>query len=419
VPTFESSHLIIDLATLCAVTGFVTVTGGLLLLFAWAQNRNVPALAFWGSGYLVGSVGAVLLTLHDSVPDAWSVAGANALMCCAYGLMWGGARCFEGRNVRPPLVLAGAAVWLAACPLANFYDSPQARVDLISLILAVYVLLGAREIWHARDRELISRWPTLVLLVIHAGFLLARIPLAGVMMAAAAGGKSHSTIVLVMAFEALFTIFSLAFLRVSMAKERAELEQRKTALTDSLTGIANRRAFFEFGEPLLQWTLADRRPAALLLFDLDRFKEVNDAGGHPYGDRVLRVFTDLVTVAMRPGDLFARIGGEEFACLLPDASMAESLQFAERVRCEIAAMPFPGLAAPVTVSVGVAMASEPARNLLTLLATADRALYRAKAGGRNCVAPAPLILVETNDGDAARPASTVGLASAVVAPMAG
>ena len=91
-----------------------------------------------------------------------------------------------------------------------------------------------------------------------------------------------------MAFEALFAAFCLPFLRVAMSKERAELAQRKAALTDSLTGIANRRAFFDLGGPLLEWAVADRRPAALLLFDLDRFKEVNDTAGHQAGDRVLK-----------------------------------------------------------------------------------------------------------------------------------
>jgi Diguanylate cyclase, GGDEF domain len=135
--------------------------------------------------------------------------------------------------------------------------------------------VSARELCHARDRELISRWPTLALVVTHAGFLLARIPFASVVASSAAAGQPHSAVVLVMAAEALFVNFCLPFLRVAMSKERAELEQRRVALTDSLTGVANRRAFFDLGERLLARTIADRRPAALLLFDLDRFKEVN------------------------------------------------------------------------------------------------------------------------------------------------
>jgi diguanylate cyclase (GGDEF)-like protein len=419
VSAFQISKFVIDLPTLCAVTFFIAVTAGLLLLFSWLQNRRVPALALWGLGYLLGAAAAVLLALRGLVPSEWSICGASALLCCAYGVMWGGARCFEGRPVRAPLIFAGAAIWLGACQFDSFYASEAARMELVSAILATYTLLGAREVWHAHDRELISRWPTLALLLLHAGFLSARIHFAGELTFPPLGDGPHRVAVFIMAFEALFTAFCLAFLRVNMSKERAELEQRKAALTDALTGVANRRAFFDLGEPLLARTFAERHSAALVLFDLDRFKEVNDTAGHQAGDGVLRAFSDLVASSMRPGDLFGRLGGEEFACLLPNASMAQALQACERIRREFAAMRFACLATNATVSVGVAMASEADRDLQALLATADRALYRAKAEGRNRVAPAPLVLVDTGGREAARRTAEIGRPAAVVAPMAG
>ena len=415
VPIFASSNFLLNLPTLCAVTAFVTVTGGMLLLLAWLQNRSEPALGLWGLGYLIGSAGAALLALGEAIPHALAVCGGNALICGAYGTMWAGARSFEGRRVRIPLIFVGAAVWIAACQFADVYRSNEARALLASLIFAAYVLLGARELWHARDRELISRWPTLALLVTHAGFLFARIPYLTALPLVALADQPHGGGALVMAFEALFVAFCLPFLRVSMAKERAELQQRKAALTDTLTGIGNRRAFFEFGAPLLERTIADRRPAALLLFDLDRFKEVNDTAGHQAGDRVLQLFTQLVAKALRPGDLFARLGGEEFACLLPDLPMAPALQLAERARSAFAARPLADLAIRTTVSVGVAMANETGRNLSALLANADRALYRAKAEGRNRVAPAPPVLVNAAGYEFVLDAT----ASAIAAPMAG
>ncbi len=416
------SNFAVDLPTLCAVSGFVVVIGGLLLLFSWVQNRSVPALALWGLGYLLGAIGAALLATRGLMPNAWSIGGAVAFLCCAYGVMWGGARSFEGRPVRAYGIFAGAAIWVGACQSGGFYQSEQARVVLASAILATYALLSAREVWHARDKELISRWPTLALLILHAGFLLGRIPLAGAVTFPPLRGGPHATLMSIMALEGLFTAFCLAFLRVNMSKERAELEQRKAALTDALTGIANRRAFFDRGEPLLDRSMADRRPAALLLFDLDRFKEVNDTAGHQAGDGVLKAFSDLVAGAMRPADLFGRLGGEEFACLLVNTSMAEALQVAERVRRDFAAMGLPTLESKTTVSIGVAMANEMAneagRNLQALLATADRALYRAKAEGRNRVAPAPLVLVETSGIDATRQLTETGR-TAIAVPMAG
>jgi len=401
MPTIAAANFTLDLPTLFAVTVFISVIGGFLLLFTWLQNRNTPALALWGAGYLVGAASAAVLASPGLMPNAWSVCAANALLCGAYGLLWGGARCFEGRRVRISLVVAGAVIWIAAFQIEGFAQSLQARIGLVSAITATYVLFAAYELWHARDRDLLSRWPTLVVIVTHAGFLLARIPFAPAL-AAAVTGQPRGAVVTVMAFEALFTAFCIPFLRVAMSKERAELEQRNAALTDSLTGIANRRAFFDRGGPLLEWAMADRRPAALLLFDLDQFKEVNDTAGHQAGDRVLQAFSELIAASMRPGDLFGRLGGEEFACLLANSSMTHALATAERLRREFAAMRLPDLDVNPTVSVGVAMASEAGKSLPALLAIADRALYRAKADGRNRVAPAPLVLVDTIDREAAR-----------------
>ena len=161
-----------------------------------------------------------------------------------------------------------------------------------------------------------------------------------------------------------------------------------------------------------------RRTAALVLFDIDRFKEVNDTAGHQAGDAVLKAFAELVTASLRPGDLFGRLGGEEFACLLPKTSMAQALQLAEHIRSAFAGLPFPYLDGRVTVSVGLAMSGEMTNEiagkivsgsdseLQVLLAAADRALYRAKADGRNRVARTPLVLVETTD-TARRPTHSV------------
>src|SRR5262249_19674976 len=160
------------------------------------------------------------------------------------------------------------------------------------------------------------------------------------------------------------------------------------ALIDPLTGVANRRAFFDRGDPLLDRVITERQPAALLLFDLDRFKQVNDTSGHQAGDRLLKAFADIAAAWMRPGDLFGRLGGEEFAGLLVTPSLAQALQTAERVRREFEGITSPCPPAAATVSIGVAMASDAGWNLHALLAAADRALYRAKAKGRNRVEPA-------------------------------
>jgi diguanylate cyclase (GGDEF)-like protein len=199
-------------------------------------------------------------------------------------------------------------------------------------------------------------------------------------------------------FEILFHTLCMSVVLVNMAKERAELRQRRASQIDPLTGVANRRAFFERGEQLLAQLALERRSAAFVLFDLDRFKDINDNFGHQFGDLVLLRFCEVTKSLLRPCDLFGRLGGEEFGCVLPDMTFAEALRTAERVRAAVAAAPILFDAMPVmaTVSAGLAASSQADQGLGELFATADRALYRAKAKGRNRVETgrAPLRVLE-------------------------
>ena len=128
-----------------------------------------------------------------------------------------------------------------------------------------------------------------------------------------------------------------------------------------------------------------RKHAVLMMLDIDRFKSINDTFGHHAGDQVLITFCRVATGALRVGDLFGRIGGEEFAALLPDASLEEGLEVAERIRANFEAEPLTfGISTfAATVSVGVACTRDQSRDLSTLIVAADRGLYRAKRNGRN------------------------------------
>ena len=153
MPEFARSSFIVDLPTLCLVSVFLTATAGALLLFAWVQNRREGALALWGIGYLFGSVGVGLLGAGGSFPGNGSNVVASALICCAYGVMWAGARTFEARKVPVTLVFAGAALWIALCQWRVFAATEPVRLIVLSAILASYVMLGAREVWRGPPRQ--------------------------------------------------------------------------------------------------------------------------------------------------------------------------------------------------------------------------------------------------------------------------
>jgi diguanylate cyclase (GGDEF)-like protein len=172
--------------------------------------------------------------------------------------------------------------------------------------------------------------------------------------------------------------------------EAANAQLRLEATRDALTELCNRRVFDErFDE---EWRRAQRDdvPLGVLMIDIDAFKAYNDAAGHPAGDRVIRtVAQTLAREARRPGDLVARYGGEEFAVILPATEQMGVGAVAERMRKAVEATEIPHPSSPVgdrvTVSVGGAVAWQPRElaHVAELIATADRALYRAKHGGRN------------------------------------
>ena len=162
-----------------------------------------------------------------------------------------------------------------------------------------------------------------------------------------------------------------------------EAELRNLAVTDTLTGVWNRR----HGTELLTADLSARRPGqalSLLMLDIDHFKTINDTFGHQAGDHVLIEIASRLRTSLRGSDMVARWGGEEFVVLLRDCALPDALRLAEDIRAAIAELPF-GAMGSLTVSVGVAEARA-GEDLTTWLERADQALYRAKRSGRNEVA---------------------------------
>jgi diguanylate cyclase (GGDEF)-like protein len=162
----------------------------------------------------------------------------------------------------------------------------------------------------------------------------------------------------------------------------------RLAIIDALTEIPNKRYLMEFLQRELARAARHRRPLALLLFDIDRFKSVNDERGHLCGDYVLGQLAACIRPVARDEELFARYGGEEFAVVLPETTAGEAAQAAERLRALVEAHPFrfQGNGLRVTVSVGVATAGDATGSVADLIQRADAKLYEAKHAGRNRVA---------------------------------
>ena len=167
------------------------------------------------------------------------------------------------------------------------------------------------------------------------------------------------------------------------AKERAEALAR----TDELTGLNNRRAFLEEGAQLLNQAKRFNHPLSLIMLDVDHFKRINDTYGHAAGDDVLKALAGILRSAVREVDLIGRLGGEEFALILPETNLPNAATFAERLRTLISSA---GLASvkgeiKITASFGIASYAKDGDSLDIILSKADEALYRAKQNGRNCI----------------------------------
>jgi len=386
----------LDVNTLFLVTIYVEAILGLLLLFAWVQNTSIHAVAWWGFADLLRASSVALFGMYGSVPDLISIDLANTVLFTAFAMTWTGARVFDHRRPRPILMFAGAAVWLVVCHVPAVAATWDLRVLISSGIITAYTWATAYEFWRGRSEPLVSRWPAIFMLFAHGALYLLRTPFGAALPWSPVSGTVFDSVWLtVLSFEALLFTISIAFILLAMAKERTEYRHRTAALSDPLTGISNRRAFLQDSEMQLRRQASDPRPMAVMLFDLDNFKSINDRFGHAVGDRVLQLFADTAGGCLRRMDLFGRLGGEEFAALLVDTTRERALGVAEDIRASFAKTTREVDGRPIagTVSVGVVISYDAVLDISALLAQADHALYRAKDNGRNRVEIASIELI--------------------------
>ena len=162
---------------------------------------------------------------------------------------------------------------------------------------------------------------------------------------------------------------------------------KKMAIQDELTGLLNRRGFHEYGERAFSAARRASLPLSVIMTDIDRFKYINDKFGHAAGDTALAHFARLVSDTRRQEDVIARVGGEEFALLLPGTDLRDAMAMADQLCKRIGSTPLETTAVglPMTSSFGVATISENDTSLDDIVLRADRALYRSKRAGRNQV----------------------------------
>jgi NMT1/THI5 like len=221
--------VVFNLPTLLAITAFTSGLAGCLLLLSWLQHRRIFALALWGSAFVIAAIATVLIVIaRGNVPDFWSIVIGNAILAAAYGLIWSGARSFEGKRLSIALTLAGALIWLV-------YARPEARATVMAAIAIAYALLTVLELWRGRG-DGIWRWPIMLLLLGHAAAIPVRIPLAGEWTNPNPFDVDLRTFAI---FEAVFVCTCAAYLFGGLVKDRVAARYQRASLIDPLTGVAN------------------------------------------------------------------------------------------------------------------------------------------------------------------------------------
>lgn len=368
--------LLLDICVLALLGG--------LMLHTWRRSESEATLGWMAGMLLLGALGTLVVSLRGIGVDTLAIVLGNVLLRLAAGLGWAAMRVFAGRRPCWSGIVGGALLWALLCLWPYFMSSLPLRVTVGTLLSILYAVLAAWELWRARRQLEVAIMPAVVLLLMHALSCAGLLLIGGEQAIERVWSGLDDSFVTWRLLETFLFAIGIAFVTLAMVRERTELRLRAVADCDPLTGIGNRRAFMSRAEALLAHCRRTGRPAALLLCDLDHFKLVNDRHGHAMGDAALVGFSRVLAQGIRPQDVCGRIGGEEFACLLVDADAVVAKAVAERIRRQCGERMFdPALRC--SVSIGVAGVAQAGYDLPRLLALADQALYRAKAGGRNRV----------------------------------
>lgn len=211
----------IEINSLYHVSVVVSALLGILLLFSWWRDRTVPSLAWWGCAMLFVSAGFALVAARGTIHHVLSIVVANVLLLFGGGLIWTGARIFDGRRPHRLILAAGPVIWVIACLVPAFYGSIVARGLFISVVAGGYTLLAAYEFWTGRAEPLVTRWPATLLLTAHGLlFVLRVIPIAVVPIQEGLPGQS-SRWYTILHYEIVLYLIALSFMFLAMAKERS------------------------------------------------------------------------------------------------------------------------------------------------------------------------------------------------------
>jgi diguanylate cyclase (GGDEF)-like protein len=377
--------MFLDATTLTFAGGCVAFSGGIFLLAYWWQERAAWAAFWWALANCGLGIGIILLAVRSFLPFYVSNIAAPMLLNLCAVLAFFAAQIFNRGSVNLYRFAVCVAGWIGTLAVAGLFTREQYAAALGVGISGGLYAAAAREFWLRRGEGLRGRNPLVGVLMAYAISLL----LLALQFASASKYVPVPSVNLLGVINFIGLAYSLGVTMFfhSMLNGRTEEIYRIAALIDPLTGLANRRGFTERAQRVFERAGIDGSMVTLLAFDLDRFKRINDTFGHATGDQVLRTFADVLSSSLRPTNIVARIGGEEFVAVLLGISNEAAVAIAGRIcnAFQDSAQFLEGRKIEATVSAGVATTGGKKCNVADVLASADGALYCAKNTGRNRV----------------------------------
>ena len=373
--------MFIDIPTMVVIN--IAASATLALSLGWVVRRpDKDGLQLWTGALTLYTMALILFALRNRIPDFLSILVANAALAGTQSLFLAATAQLLERRIAPvllwgpPLLLAGAyALLMSNLPGRVMVSSVIFAAQLIMVMLVV----GRGQHPAAGRGKHLMLFGLAIMVATHIARLIG----------AALGAEDvadvmQETPLRALIFLATFvTLILISIGFILMTKERADERTRLMAMQDPLTGTWNRIRLDEAAQAEMARFERYGHPVSAMMVDLDYFKGINDKFGHATGDLILRGFSRIAQDCIRTNDVFGRWGGEEFVLLLPDSTLTDAVQLAERIRSALAGHTFGG-GVKVTASFGVATC-QASDTWESWLHRADLALYRAKAAGRNRV----------------------------------
>jgi diguanylate cyclase (GGDEF)-like protein len=362
---------------------------GLIWAYVMRSYPSFDAARFWTGSAFAAATGAAVAMLRVVMTESLlPLIGGGTVLLFAICLAAMGIRRFFERPVNwrnTALIVGLGSVGLVVFTYA--YDSSPIRVSIYTLAQALPLVTSLKLLLtphhgHIKPGARLAGIVVSIILSIFALRLISSVTGIGGGFSFAYFSPAQSVLVLALVFLSMAMNFGF----ILMAMDRLRNEVADLALLDDLTGVGNRRHLVQRLTEECARSLRGGAPFALLVIDLDGFKGINDTHGHAAGDACLRHFTLMAQTRLRPGDLLARTGGDEFCIVLPDSTLREGAMIARRVLevCRADAAECTGADIAISVSIGVAQwTRETGAFPDRLIAAADHALYEAKKNGRN------------------------------------